>query len=59
MVGSQISGLLSHNRKYSVHNFPRTNRFHTAKIYWALAEKTGATFDVMSQDNVTVAERPG
>jgi hypothetical protein len=48
-----------HNRKYSIHNFVGTDRLHAAKINWTLAEKTGAAFDVVSQDNVTVAKRPG
>ena len=50
--------MLGQNRQHCIHDFLSANFFHAAKIDWAFAEKTGAAFDVMSQDDVTIAERP-
>jgi creatinine amidohydrolase/Fe(II)-dependent formamide hydrolase-like protein len=55
----QISNWLGQNWQHCISDFLSADCLHTAKIYWTLAAKTWATFDVVSQDNVTVAERPG
>src|ERR1051326_988088 len=49
---------LADNREHSIHNFIGSDAPHAAKINWAFAEKTGATFNVVSHDRVSVAERP-
>lgn len=58
---SQISNfkLLVQNRQHSASYFLCGDSFHAAEINWAFAEKTWAAFDVVSQDSVTVTERPG
>jgi len=57
---SVISDLkfLGHYRPHCIGHFLSADRLHAAKIYWTLAEQTGAAFDVMPQDNVTIAEWP-
>lgn len=57
----EISNLKSvaEHCEYCIGDFVGANRFHAAKIDWALAKKTGAALDVVPQDNVAVAERSG
>src|SRR6266513_931153 len=46
-------------RHYRLSYFFDRHGFHTSKIDWALAQKTGAALHLMAQDNVTVSERSG
>src|SRR6266566_7849680 len=59
MCSSVTLTFLAQNRKHCIGRFLGADRLHAAEINWAFAEKTGATFDMMSKDNVAVAERPG
>src|SRR3982751_3908180 len=46
-------------RQHCGGDFLRRHRFHAAKIDRALAQKTGAAFHVMTDDDMIAAERAG
>ena len=50
---------LREHRQHSTRDFVGADGFHAAEIDWTFAEKTGAAFDMMSQNNVPVAEWSG